>query len=144
MPEEHEYVQCLADPRPDRRNRFITVRNLRGVYMVDNSVCDPIGNEQNVKEDQDGAAEYVKHSSCNDIAEDFFQQKCQHMSHEKLRLLEPYGVKGRAADSHLQEVEPDAGRNAQNISLISYWEYSEDKGVFCIHSFFASRRYTKI
>lgn len=68
MPEEHEYVQCLRDPRTEHSNRFITVRTISGTLRFDNSVCPP--DKDHIKTEEN---KFVKYSSCDRIKPDFFQ-----------------------------------------------------------------------
>jgi len=36
----------------------------------------------------------------------------------------------------LQEEEPNPARNAKNLGIISFYEHSKEKGIWCTHSFF--------
>lgn len=44
----------------------------------------------------------------------------------------------------MREVEPCRARDAQLCSMISYWEYSLQKGIRCVHSFYIPNRCTKL
>ena len=60
------------------------------------------------------------------------------LTNERLRLL---GIKEfQNKESDVEEVDIDPARNANEFSIISYWEYTTEAGFWCKHSFIAPNR----
>ena len=62
------------------------------------------------------------------------------MTNQRARLIDIDGMKFNETNCGVHEVEIDPARNANDFSIISYWEYTQEGGFWCTHSFIAPNR----
>ena len=94
---------------------YITVQIIEPRYKVDNKLIDLKTNFSDRELETDEARSIGAKSSAHNDQFRFTQNL--------------YG--------QLQETEPNQARNARKLGIISFFEYSPERGIHCKHSFFA-------
>ena len=114
---EDGYVQCIKNPDPEVKDGFITVQIVTPSLTTHNKKSiKKKNNQENFYEFETDEARENLSASTKPV-------------NEECRMVENrYG--------QLQETNPCEARNASELGIISFWEFSEERGYWCNHSFY--------
>ena len=118
------YVQVMANPKV--KNGFITVEDVKNLPVkVDNSKYE--NKMMNSGEDFVGNSTNIPTELETNTVLRLIDQDTFHNENETKYYT-------------MKEVEIDPNRNVKFFSVISYWEYTQEAGFWCTHSFVAPNR----